>query len=85
MNEYAITMKRSPHISDAERRRRLYAAYSLLLSLASEAKKSADQRELSDQNRPAAGDVAVPEERREHDCDPNSSAGDGGPERRARA
>jgi len=69
MNKYTITMKRSPHITDAERRRRLYAAYSLLLSLAKD-KKAADQRESAALNRPTADDVPVPKERQEPDVSP---------------
>ena len=66
MGDYTITMRRSPHISDDERRRRLYAAYSLLLSL-SEDTQTADRCELADPDRSAAGDAPAPQQEREPD------------------
>lgn len=66
MGDYIITMKRSPHIGDAERRRRLYAAYSLLLSL-SEDTETAGQRELADLDRPTADGASAPQQERERD------------------
>lgn len=51
MSDYIITMKRSPHINDAERRRRLYEAYTLLLSV-SERAKAIRQRDLADSSKP---------------------------------
>ena len=65
MGDYTITMRRSPHISDEERRRRLYAAYSLLLSL-SDDKQTADRCELADPDRSAA-DAPAPQQGREPD------------------
>ena len=64
MDGYTITMKRSSHISDAERRRRLYAAYSLLLSLSEDAKTDG-QRESADPDQPASGDVSAPQQETE--------------------
>ena len=63
MDSYAITLRRSPHISEAERRQRLYAAYSLLLSL-SEETETADRCELADPDRPAANDAPPSQQRR---------------------
>jgi len=71
MGNYTIIMRRSPHISDAERRRRLYAAYSLLLSL-SEDTKTASQCELADPDRLAAGDAPAPQQGRERDRESTS-------------
>jgi DNA primase len=51
MGDYSITMRRSPLINDAERRRRLSAAYSLLLLL-EEDKANAKQHESADRHQP---------------------------------
>jgi hypothetical protein len=68
MGDYTIVMRRSPHISNAERRRRLFAAYSLLLSL-TEDKRTSNQREPTEPDQSVAGDASVPQHRRERDCE----------------